>query len=363
LYGFFVDSNVLFVVYYCISQKKYCFLQIKTIMKHYLFIIIAVLVLLSCQNENEPALSGLYLGQNLPGDSAELFAPGIVSTGMSERDIAIYPDGSEIYFCRNLGNHKFATIFYTKQVAGVWTQPEVLEFCRNPKYTYIEPFISPDGSKLFFVSNMNEDGGESKSSDVWVSERLNGHWDEPYNLGEPVNSDNDEYFPSVTQDGTLYLTKPDESGQEYIFRYQYKEGEYVKGEKLNAHVNCGVVRYNALIAPDESFIIVPAFGMDDNFGGTDYYIVFRNENDEWSKPVNMGDKINSADPREWSVAFSPDGKYLFFMSARGMTNNQLPAELSAKTFNQLRNSPQNGNSDIYWIKSDFIDELKKKAVF
>lgn len=332
-------------------------------MKHYLIIILAGLVLFSCQKEKEQALTGLYLGQNLPGDSAELFAPGIVSTGMSERDIAIYPDGSEVYFCRNIGNHKFATIFYSKQVDGKWTQPEVLEFCRNPNYTYIEPFISPDGDKLFFVSNMNEDGGKPRSADVWVSERLNGHWDKPSNLGEPVNSDKDEYFPSITNDGTLYLTKPDESGREYIFRYQYEEGKYVKGEKLNKHVNCGVARYNALISPDESFIIVPAFGMDDAFGGTDYYIVFRNENDEWSKPVNMGDRINSTDPREWSAAFSPDRKYLFFMSARGMTNNQLPPELNAKTFHQLRNSPQNGNSDIYWIKADFIDELKKKAVF
>jgi len=328
-----------------------------------LLLIIAIFMIISCQNENEHILSGPYLGQNLPHDSAELFAPGIVSTGMSERDIAIYPDGSEIYFCRNIGNHKFVTIFYSKQVDGKWTQPEVLEFCRNPNYTYIEPFISPDGDKLFFVSNLNEEGGEPKSADVWVSERLNGHWGKPSNIGEPVNSDKDEYFPSITHDGTLYLTKPDTSGREYIFRYEYKEGTYVDGKKLSEHVNCGVARYNAVISPDESFIIVPAFGMDDSFGGTDYYIVFRNSDDEWSKPINMGDRINSADPREWSAAFSPDGKYLFFMSARGMKNSQLPEELNAKTFEQLNNSPQNGNSDIYWIKTDFIKNLKEKAVF
>lgn len=332
-------------------------------MKKLLLIIISGFIIISCQNEKVDVLSGPYIGQNLPGDSAELFAPGIVSTGMSERDLAIYPDGSEIYFCRNLGNHKFATIFYTKLIDGEWTEPEVLEFCRNPKYTYIEPFISPDGNKLFFVSNMNEDGGEPKSTDVWISKRVDGHWDKPYNPGEPVNSDQNEYFPSVTNNGTLYLTKPDESGREFIFRFQFKDGKYSDPEKLDENVNCGRVRYNAVISPDESFIIVPAFGMDDSFGGTDYYIVFRNENDEWSKPINMGDKINSADPREWSAALSPDGKYLFFMSARGMDDQQLPIALNAETFAQLNNTPQNGNSDIYWIKADFILELKKKAVF
>ncbi|MGM0408056.1 MAG: hypothetical protein ACQERU_08725 [Bacteroidota bacterium] len=332
-------------------------------MKKLLLIIILGFIILSCKNQNEDILTGPYLGQSLPGDTAELFAPGIVSTGVSERDFAIYPDGSEIYFCRNIGNHKYSTIFYTKQVDGKWSDPEVLEFCRNPKYTYIEPFISPDGKQLFFVSNMNEDNGDPKSMDVWISERIDGHWSEPHNPGSPVNSDQNEYFPSVTGDGTLYLTKPDDSGKEYIFRYKNKDGQYLKPEKLNENVNCGVARYNAVIAPDESFIIVPAYGMDDSFGGTDYYIVFRNENDEWSQPINMGNQVNSANGQEWSASISPDGKYLFFMSGRGMDNNQLPAELNAEAFNQLSNSPQNGNSDIYWIKSDFISELKKKAVF
>ncbi|MEE4196005.1 MAG: hypothetical protein V2I54_00045 [Bacteroidales bacterium] len=332
-------------------------------MKKLLLLVITIFMIISCQDKNEHILSGPYLGQKLPGDSAELFAPGIISTGMSERDLAIYPDGSEIYFCRNLGNHKFATIWYTKQVDGKWSQPEVLEFCRNPKYTYIEPFISPNGQKLFFVSNMNEEGGEPLSSDIWVADRTGNHWGKPYNIGEPVNSEQNEFFPSVTREGTLYLTKPDETGREFIFRYQYQEGEYTHPEKLSKQVNCGRARYNAVISPDESFIIVPAFGMEDSFGGTDYYIVFRNEKDEWSQPVNMGPEINSANPREWSATLSPDGEYLFFMSAKAMNDSRLPGELNAKTFQQLNNSPQNGNSDIYWVKADFINALRKKAKF
>ena len=43
-------------------------------------------------------LTGNYLGQELPGMTPRLFAPGIVSTGLSERDMAITPDGDEIYF-------------------------------------------------------------------------------------------------------------------------------------------------------------------------------------------------------------------------------------------------------------------------
>ena len=45
-----------------------------------------------------PGLTGDYLGQIAPGDSAVLFAPGIMSTGMATRDVAISRDGNEIYF-------------------------------------------------------------------------------------------------------------------------------------------------------------------------------------------------------------------------------------------------------------------------
>jgi hypothetical protein len=45
-----------------------------------------------------PNLSSPYLGQKTPGIIPALFAPGIVCTGISERDIAISPDGSEIFF-------------------------------------------------------------------------------------------------------------------------------------------------------------------------------------------------------------------------------------------------------------------------
>ena len=134
-------------------------------------------------------------------------------------------------------------------------------------------------------------------------------------------------------------------------------------EKLCEKVNGGRARFNAFIAPDESYIIVPTFGMPDSYGKTDYYIVFRDELDKWSDPINMGDQVNSDDGQEWSASISPDGKYLFFMSARIPENNLTITEFTFDNFNNLHNSPQNGLSDIYWMKSDFIDELRQQAKF
>ncbi len=324
------------------------------------------IVMISCSNSNNDHilnLTGDYLGQDLPGDSAILFASGIVSSGLADRDIAITPEGDELFFTRTAKGFEYSTIFYTKRVSDNWTKPEVFKFCTDGRYKYTEPFINFDGTKLYFVSNKPLNGTEPASFDIWVSEKNDGNWTEPYNLGEPVNTSQNEFFPTLTKDGTIYFNHIDSVLQdEFIYRSKLLNGKYTTPEKLPAQVNGGRARFNAFISPDESFIIIPTFGLPDSHGATDYYIVFRNENDEWSQPINMGNQVNSANGQEWSASISPDGKFLFFMSAR-IPKEERTSILSADLFNQLHNAPQNGNSDIYWIKADFIEELRKQAVF
>lgn len=336
-------------------------------MKHlfYPLLMIVAYVITGCYTgnnmRNEPvSFQGDYFGQAIPGDSATLFAPNFISTGMNERDFTISPDGNEIFFCREAGNFKYTTIFYTKRVGNVWSTPEVFEYCTNPNYKYIEPHISPDGNKLFFISTMPVDSSSVGNEDIWISVKEDGEWTNPQNLGPPVNTSSKEFFPTVTLDGTIYYTHLDTIAKdEFIYRSRFKNGIYEQPEKLSLNVNIGKARYNAFVAPDESYIIIPAFGMTDSFGGTDYYITFRDSLDNWSEPVNMGPKINSANPKEWSASVTPDGKFIFFMSAK-MKNNNLNV-LSTKSLLDFHNSPQNGNTDIYWISSSIIEELRRSA--
>ncbi len=312
------------------------------------------------EQETDVALSGPYLGQTLPGDTAELFAPGIVSTGMYTRDIAITPDGNEIYFCVAIGGFAYSTILYTKQVNGQWTSPEVVPHMENPDYMNFEPCISPDGQHFYFLSNRPDSSdAEMGDQDIWAMDRINGDWSEPYNLGLPINTDLAEFYPSVTVDGTLYFTRQEKGSPIHnIYRSRWMEGKFSEPEKLPEQVNCGANRYNAFIAQDESYIIVPAVGMPGSYGGTDYYIVFRNEDDQWSDPVNMGEQVNTPAGGEYSAYVTQDGKYLFFMSTRLIPDDQKPERLTYKTLTTIYNQPQNGNSDIYWMKTDFIQQLK-----
>lgn len=339
-------------------------------MKNLLYsILLAIVVfMIRCSSydgasEKFSGIHGDYYGQIPPSDTAKLFAPYTISTGMNERDFAITPDGNEMFFCREAGNFKYTTILHAKRAGDTWSAPEVFEYCTNPDFKYVEPHISPDGLKLFFISTMPLDSGIIGNEDIWLSEKVNGDWTKPKNLGYPVNTGSKEYFPSVTRDGTIYYTHLDTIAKdEFIYRSRFVNGKYQDPEKLGPHVNIGKARYNAFVAADESYIIVPAYGMPDSFGGTDYYISFRDSLDNWSQPVNMGPEINSENGREWSASVTGDGKYLFFMSAR-MWNGSKIKELSRQSLNDFYNAPMNGNSDIYWISASVIDELRLLAVF
>jgi len=327
------------------------------------YVAIAVICLLSCIQKGNPVIfkKGPFIGSKLPGAEPELFAPGIVTKGYQTRDIAISPDGNEIYF--GIRVSRYYTILVTRQTEEGWSAPEVVANLDNPEFMNIEPALSYDGDKLYFLSNRPAAEGEDKGNqDIWVMDRLEDGWSEPYNLGPPVNSHLPEFYPSLTSDGTIYFTRNDPGSDiSYIYRSRLVDGQYSEPEKLPDNVNSGTNHYNAFVAHDESYIIVPTFGRDDSFGGTDYYIVFRTEDDRWSQPINMGSRINTADGMEYSAYVTRDGRYLFFMSRRFDETD--PENLSYEKLNQMFINPESGNSSIYWMEAGIIDSLRVTAVF
>jgi hypothetical protein len=304
-------------------------------------------------------LRGPYLGQEPPGLEPQIFAPGIISTGLATRDVAMTPDGNEFYFAVTLGGRTM--IMVTRQQNGAWTEPVVAPF--SGRYLDIEPAISPDGQRFFFLSTRPQAGQEEKSGwvyqDIWVMDREGDSWGEPYNLGPPVNSDAPEYYPSVTTDGTIYFTREGEDRVSATWRSRLVDGAYTEPEKLGPEVNCGKNRFNVFVAPDESFAIVPCMGREDATGGVDYYVVFRSADDTWSEPINMGNAVNQPDGREWSASLSPDGKYLFFMSSRAYGETDVP--LTSKSITdllRLSTQPGWGSSDIWWVSAEVIEQLR-----
>lgn len=325
------------------------------------------LALSSCSPESQepvadvfPVLSGPYLGQSPPGSEPQLFAPGIVNAGLYTRDMSMMPDGSELYFGINVGSYQLTAILVAKQVGGRWTRPEVTPFSADPRWSDIEPAIAADGQTLYFASTRPTEGGDTAEEhhSIWAMKRTADGWGEPYLLPGTINDGSDNFFPSVTRDGTLYFTRDLPDGGNAIFRSRFVDGDYQKAEKLPSEVNATRNQFNAFVAPDETYLIVPIFGLDDSLGATDYYIVYRDPDDTWSEAVNLGAKINTDGGFEYAPYVSPDGKYFFFMSSRSNAVELAGARLTFDKMRELHSTPETGLPGIWWVEASFIEDLK-----
>lgn len=338
-------------------------------MKHKLILVflgiyVAIFFLACSTQDKVPIQKGPYSGQADPGESPRIFAPGFISTGLYERDISMDQNGTEIYY--GIGFGKYVTIMVTRSVDGRWIEPEVASFASDLNYFYFEPCLSHDGKKILFLCTRPPEGEEPKAGwghqNIWASDRKeNGEWSEPYDLGPPINSDQAEYFPSLTKDGTLYFTRQTSDSGSFIYRSRWVDGQYKEPERLPDTVNKKGNLYNACIAGDESFLVsCMAESEDGSPPGTAVYCVFFHRSDDsWSEGIKLGESINTPGVNASSPSLSPDGKYFFFSSARtGIDDLTVLKPLKQSRILEYHNNPQNGHSDIYWVNAEVIYRLK-----
>jgi len=317
-------------------------------------------ILCQVNTSDFPVLKGKYLGQKPPADSPELFAPGYISTNTTEWTLTFMPDGLEAFYTLQ-GLEGYNHIVYLKSMNGVWQQPEIAPFS-NPDHN-ADPFISPDGKKLFFWSNGPEDSTKKpeNNSDIWYVERDGNSWGKPIRLDSTINTKHWQIFPTVSLSGNLYFScnYPDSRGSFDIYKSEFINGKYTKPVNLSDSINTPSLEQEPYIAADESYII---FGSDRHSPGTqdwDLYISFKKENGEWSTAINMGPSVNSKAMDQAAIVTS-DGKYLFFSSSRVKEYKPASKGFTYKSIVGALNGPQNGNSDVYWVSAKIIEELRPK---
>ena len=297
-----------------------------------------------------PVLKGPYLGQRPPGMTPEIFAPGIVSTGMSESAIAVAPDGKEIFYVVHAGNSE--TIVTTRLENGRWTAPEVAPF--SGKYLDGFPAMHPDGSKLFFHSYRPLDNVSQIAEvvNIWFVEKKGTGWSEPKPVGPPINGNGFVCCPSVTKTGTLYYSKKTRDGGEKIYRSRFVNKKYMESEALPQQVNRKKEQYHAVISPDESYLILPR---------ENYLVSFRDEHDQWSDLIPLGDVVNKM-KSGGCPSLSSDGKYFFFTAYPQVKWNKYFEK--RYTYEDLQEitlqHPASERTDIFWVDAKIIKKLKPK---
>ncbi len=288
-----------------------------------------------------------------PTTEATVFGDGIISTGLFESHPVFTPDGKTLYFLRSTPTFSLWTIVFSRFERGRWSTPEVAPF--SGQYSDADPFITSDGSRLYFISNRPVPGKAKPDLDIWMVEKTNNGWGEPKNLGAPVNSPGNEWYPTIARNGTIYFGSDRDGGKGRtdIYRCRLVDGKYTDAENLGDSINTPFNEFEALITPDESFLILMAGGRPDAKGGFDLYIS-HNQNGAWTKPTNLADQINSSG-NEYSPAISPDGKYFFWTSTRSFTEKTLEKRMNYPELMTKLQSPRNGLGDIYFIDLSVVN--------
>lgn len=195
-------------------------------------------------------------------------------------------------------------------------------------------------------------------ADIWYAERRGNGFAEPVHVDAPVSTPHDDFYPSLTRDGTLYYSVWD--GQRRtgdIFRARPVNGAY-EVENVGAPINTESTEYDPFVAPDESYVIF-ASSRPGGHGDADLYVSFR-DGTQWSAPRNLGDSINTS-AREYCPAVSPDGQYFFFTSKRAAPAGPATGAKPPQTVDGLTaqyDAIENGLGNIYWLKSDFLQALR-----
>lgn len=189
----------------------------------------------------------------------------------------------------------------------------------NSKSREVGPLVTYDGKQLFFVRELHvENVGERKLQDVWTSTLESKVWGKPVNIGQPINTDAHNAASAISPNGkTLYLLNvylPDGNFKQGISASKRINGvwSFPKELKINNSQD-GEFRYGEFtIAPSRKVLIMSAI-VNDDFKNTDLYVSFLNEDNTWSKPVSMGQNINT-NFSEATPFMAGDNRTLYFSS-------------------------------------------------
>lgn len=114
-------------------------------------------------------------------------------------------NGRPVYDANGSVNLK---IYKAEEVKGKWNEISELPFNSN-EYSTGHPCVSKDGSKMYFVSNMP---GGFGGTDIYCAEMGENGWEEPFNCGPTVNTEGNEMFPYLSDEGNLYFSSDGHAG-------------------------------------------------------------------------------------------------------------------------------------------------------
>ncbi|MBE1298533.1 MAG: hypothetical protein GJ680_01305 [Alteromonadaceae bacterium] len=275
-----------------------------------------------------PKLQGDWFGQPIPGSTPKVFAPGLVSLeGRYEFGMSFSPDLDELYFTAlKTGDEDNPEIYYSKIESGYWSKPKKANFSKNKLIYELLPHVSLIQDRLYFSGRTTP---SKDSSGIWYVTRKQNGWSEASRLDVMPNKGRLSDYNQGKNGQIIFTNMPERK----MYTANHVDGQITELRPLE--IEFGL---HGFISPTQDYLLVNARNNDDeNRRDSDLYVYFKNQDGTWSKPINLGTQVNTT-YSETVARVTPDGKFLFF----GRYNE--PGRVS----------------NIYWVSTDVIYDLKKR---
>jgi len=257
----------------------------------------------------KPFAEGPYLGQSPPGPIPKVFAPGLIcyiGHGRWESHGHFSADGNTFCFARR------RRVFITENTDQGWTAPKRI---KSIPYKIWSPCLSPDANSIYFMGrsstrSIRNSYDPSTRASLRRCMRTSQGWSLPQELGPPF-SDSGLGF-SVAADNSICFIS--ERGRFWVA--PFVDNTWARAIKIPVEKG-NLKGCHPGIAPDGSFMVFYSIKPGARGGTeTDLYLTLRQPDGTWTKPRNMGPRINSG-YYEFGARISPDKKYMFFTRSTG----------------------------------------------
>ncbi len=321
-----------------LSERPQSILKIYTMRKTYsILLLVGALFLNACNSKKQDSedndssiVQNLYFGQKPPGLTPEIFAPGIISlNGRYEHGISFSPDLEELYFGANYEDQD-PSIYFSKLEDKKWTSPKKVNFTKGKKVGEMHPFVSPNGTMIHFAAHDSFTSPHHESSvKTWYVKRSENSWSDARELDSPINNDL-VFYSNEAKNGDIFYTNLSKRKMYYAPKINDK---FPKVHEVGIEFG-----FHGFISPSQDYLVVNGQNReDDQRKDSEIYVYFKKKDGTWSKPMNLGNAVNS-DFDETCPSITPDGNYLFFG----------------------RYNEESGLSNFYWVDTEVIENLRPK---
>ncbi len=137
----------------------------------------------------------------------------------------------------------------------------------------------------------------------------------PVNLGTGINSNNLEYYPSLTIDGKKMIFTRRIKNDEDFYESELINNEWTVAKPAPGKINTNLNEGAQNISQDGDWLIFTGCNYPEGVGSCDLYISYKLKNGGWTEAENFGPIVNT-DQWESAPSLSPDKRDLYFASNR-----------------------------------------------